>query len=59
MLVVQSKKKKTKKKTDYNTKITEIENKLTDRNHDKYITTPAFNKVTAEVLQQDWHGQIL
>ena len=27
-------------KTDYNTKITEIERKLTDHNHDKYITTP-------------------
>ena len=26
-------------KTDYNTKITEIEKKLTDHNHDKYITT--------------------
>ena len=26
------------KKTDYNTKITEIENKLNDHNHDKYIT---------------------
>ena len=25
------------KKTDYNAKITEIENKLTDHNHDKYI----------------------
>ena len=31
------------KKTDYNTKITEIENKLTDHNHEKYITTPEFN----------------
>ena len=27
------------KKTDYNTKITEIEKKLTDHIHDKYITT--------------------
>ena len=27
------------KKTNYNTKITEIEKKLTDHNHDKYITT--------------------
>ena len=31
------------KKTDYNTKITEIEKKLTDHNHDKYITTSEFN----------------
>ena len=36
------------KETDYNTKITEIEKKLTDQNHDKYITTPEFNKLTAE-----------
>ena len=38
------------KKTDYNTKVTEIENKLTDHNHDKYITTPEFNKLTADVF---------
>ena len=30
-------------KTDYNTKITKIENKRNNRNHDKYITTPEFN----------------
>ena len=30
------------KKTNYNTKITEIEKKLTDHNNDKYITTPEF-----------------
>ena len=29
-----------KKKTDYNTKISEIENKTTDHDHDKYITIP-------------------
>ena len=29
-----------KKKTDYNTKISKIENKTTDHDHDKYITTP-------------------
>ena len=33
------------KKTDYNTKITEIEKKLTDHNHDKYITTTEFSKL--------------
>ena len=27
-------------KTDYNTKVTEIENKLNNHNHDKYVTTP-------------------
>ena len=37
------------KKTDYNTKITEIENKL-NHNHDKYITTPEFNTSAADVF---------
>ena len=36
------------KKTDYDTKISELEKKLTDHKHDKYITTPEFNKLTAE-----------
>ena len=31
------------KKTDYDTKVTEIEKKLTDHNHDKYIDTSRFN----------------
>ena len=35
-------------KTDYNTKISEIENKLNNHNHDKYITTPEFNNLAAE-----------
>ena len=35
-------------KTDYNTKITEIENKITNHKHAEYITTPEFNKFTAE-----------
>ena len=34
------------KKTDYNTKISDIENKISDHNHDKYITTSEFNKLT-------------
>ena len=38
------------KKTDYNTKITEIENKLKNHNHDKYITTPEFNTLAADVF---------
>ena len=38
------------KKTDYNTKITEIEKKRTDHNHDKYIATPEFNTLAAEVF---------
>ena len=39
-----------KKQIIYNTKITEIEKKLTDHNHGKYITTPEFNKLTTEVF---------
>ena len=43
MLVIQS------TKTDYNTKISENENKITtDHDHDKYITTQEFNKLMAE-----------
>ena len=38
------------KKTDYDTKITEIENKLNNGNHDKYITTPEFNTLAADVF---------
>ena len=38
------------KKTDYDTKITEIEKKLTDHNHEKYITTPVFNTLAADVF---------
>ena len=37
------------KKTDYNTNNTEIENKLNNHNHDKYITTPEFNTLAANV----------
>ena len=37
------------KKTDYNTKISEIENKITtNHDHDKYITAQEFNKSTSE-----------
>ena len=38
------------KKTDYDTKISELEKKLTDHNHDKYITTPEFNTLAASVF---------
>ena len=30
--------------------INEIEEKLTDHNHDKFISTPEFNKFTADVF---------
>ena len=38
------------KKTDYNTKVNEIEKKLTDHDHDKYITTPEFITLAADVF---------
>ena len=38
------------KKTDYNVKVTETENKLNDHNHDKYIPTPEFNTLDADVF---------
>ena len=38
------------KKTDYDTAVTEIENKLNNHNHDKYITTPEFNTLAADVF---------
>ena len=39
------------KKTHYDTKITELKKKLTDHNHDKYITTPAASVVNARLVQ--------
>ena len=43
MLVIYS------EKADYDKEISEIENKITtDHDHDKYITTQEFNKLTAE-----------
>ena len=38
------------KKADYNTKTSEIEKKVSDHNHDKYITTPEFNTLSARVF---------
>ena len=35
------------KKTDYNTKITDIENILNNHNHDKYVATSEFNTLAA------------
>ena len=38
-----------KKKTDYNTKFSEADNKYTDYEHsNEFITTPEFNKLTSE-----------
>ena len=36
------------KKTDYDAKILDIENKVNDHDHDEYITTSEFNKLTRE-----------
>ena len=38
------------KKTDYNTKITDIENKRNNHNHDKDTDTSVFNKLAADVF---------
>ena len=48
----------TLKKTDYNTKVTEIENKLNNHNRDKYIVTPEFNKLAGDVFNA-WQKHIL
>ena len=37
--------------TVLNTKISWVENKIP--NHDKYITTPEYDKLAAEILQQE------
>ena len=38
------------KMADYNTKISDLEKKIIDNNHDKYITTPDFNTLAADVF---------
>ena len=38
------------KKTDYDTKFSELEKKFSDHNHDKYITIPEFNTLAADVF---------
>ena len=38
------------KKSDYKTKVTEIENKVNNHNRDKYITTPEFDTLAADVF---------
>ena len=36
------------KETDCNTKDSEIKKKIADHDHDKYFTTPEFNRLSAE-----------
>ena len=38
------------KKTNYDTKISELEKKFNYHNHDKYITTPQFNILAADAF---------
>ena len=38
------------KKSDYNTKITDIENIFNNDNHDKYVATSEFNTLAANVF---------
>ena len=38
------------KKADYDTKVSDIEKKITDHDHDKYVTTPEFNTMVADVF---------
>ena len=38
------------KKAGYNTKVIEIENKLNNHNHGKYIDTPEFNKLATDAF---------
>ena len=38
------------KKTDYDTKISQLEKKISDHKYDKYITSTEFNKLTAETF---------
>ena len=38
------------KKTDYKSKVTKVKNKLNNHSHDKYITTPEFNTLAADVF---------
>ena len=37
------------KKKNYDAKISDLEKKIADHNHDKYITTPEFNALAADV----------
>ena len=39
------------KETDYDAKILDTEKKVTDYDHDKYITTSGFNNLTTENLK--------
>ena len=40
------------KKTDSDTKISDIEKEITDHDHNKYVTTPEFNTLAARVFNE-------
>ena len=46
------------KKKQIMTQITEFKKKLTDYNHDKYITTPEFNTLAVDVFNASKDKQI-
>ena len=45
------------KKLTITQKINEIEKQILDHDHDKYITTPEFNKLAAENFAARYHKQ--
>ena len=45
------------KETDYNTKVSDIEKKITDHDHDKYITTLKFNTKAASTFNASLAAQ--
>ena len=47
------------KKTDYDTKISEIGKKITDHDYAKYFTTQGFNKLPAEDFKERLKKAIL
>ena len=48
------------KKTDFDTKITEIETKLNNHKNDEYIITPKFNKLTPDLVKKtDFDDELL
>ena len=46
------------KKTNYDTKVSDIKKKITDHDHGKYITTSEFNTLAARVFNARLHKQI-
>ena len=47
------------KKTNYNTKITDTENKLNNHNHDKHVATSEFHTLAANVFNNVFKVSII